>query len=178
MHLQSVMRRSFDEIHAPAVRCCNPRAPIIHGASPSTQASPAMTCSRVADVGWPRLFQPGGTRIRGVFHHAIGRASPGFFECGASNLATDYDEQICVPTFWRTGATLPGRKPYAARGNTHRIPIAALGLRRGGFVWRYTFCCASPSSFVILNSSFCIPDSVPVPFFRSAQRLRLRGRPM
>ncbi len=51
MHLQSVIRRPFDEIHAPVVRCCNSRAPIIHGALPSTQASPAMTYSRVAEGG-------------------------------------------------------------------------------------------------------------------------------
>ena len=48
-------------------------------------------------TGWPRLFQPGGTRIRGSLHHSIGKASPGFFERGASNLATEYDEQIRVP---------------------------------------------------------------------------------
>ena len=47
-----------------------------------------------------------------------------------------------------------GHKPYAARGNARRIPIVALGLRRGGFVWRYTFRHALPSSFVILNSQF------------------------
>ena len=38
-----------------------------------------------------------GTRIRGVFHHLIAKASAGLFERGASNLATDYDEQIRVP---------------------------------------------------------------------------------
>ena len=38
-----------------------------------------------------------GTGIRGILHHSIGKASPGFFERGASNLATEYDEQIRVP---------------------------------------------------------------------------------
>ncbi len=38
-----------------------------------------------------------GTRIRGVFRHSIAKASSGFFERGAANLATDYDEQTRVP---------------------------------------------------------------------------------
>ena len=38
-----------------------------------------------------------GTRTWGILHHSIGKASPGFFERGASNLATEYDEQIRVP---------------------------------------------------------------------------------
>ena len=38
-----------------------------------------------------------GMPIRGNLHHSIGKASPGFFKRGASNLATDYDEQIRVP---------------------------------------------------------------------------------
>ena len=38
-----------------------------------------------------------GTRIRGVFHHLIAKASAGLFERGASHSATDYDGQIRVP---------------------------------------------------------------------------------
>ncbi len=37
-----------------------------------------------------------GTRNRGILHHSIGKASPGFFEREASKLATDYDEHIRV----------------------------------------------------------------------------------
>ncbi len=38
-----------------------------------------------------------GTRIRGSLHHSIGKASRGFFERSAPNLATECDEQIRVP---------------------------------------------------------------------------------
>ncbi len=36
-------------------------------------------------------------RIRGILHHSIGKASPGFFERGAANPAAGCDEQIHVP---------------------------------------------------------------------------------
>ena len=44
-----------------------------------------------------RVVSTWGTRIRGVFHHSIAKASAGLFERGASHSATDYDGQIRVP---------------------------------------------------------------------------------
>ncbi len=38
-----------------------------------------------------------GTRIRAILHDSIGKVCPGIVKHGASNLATDYDEQIHVP---------------------------------------------------------------------------------
>ena len=56
-----------------------------------------------------------GTRIRGILHHSIAKASPGFFERGASNLATDYDEQI--------------RVPHVLKNTAHRVLLPRLVLR-------------------------------------------------
>ncbi len=38
-----------------------------------------------------------GTRIRVILDHSIGKVCPEFFKPGASNWATDYDEQISFP---------------------------------------------------------------------------------
>ena len=60
-----------------------------------------ITCGTVVSYphqqeGWPRLFQPGEREFGSGPHHSVGKASAGFFEHGASNLARDYDKQMRV----------------------------------------------------------------------------------
>ena len=75
-----------------------------------------------------------GTRIRGLSHHSIDKVQPQYCTSGASNLATDYDEQIRVlPVLKNMGARPIAHarnveRAYKFRRRTYR-PVIADGLR-------------------------------------------------
>ena len=66
-----------------------------------------------------------GTRIRGVLHQSIAKASPEYFKRAASNPATDSDEQIRAPHVLKNmdHPALNGRHgDLALKGRQHTSP--------------------------------------------------------
>ncbi len=53
-----------------------------------------------------------GTRIRGIFRDSIAEVCPGFLSLGASNWATNHDDQIRVPHVLKNMAH-PAKLPVA-----------------------------------------------------------------